>query len=664
MKKIFTILLLTGFIFALHAQDDQTLKYRDLLNIKNIPDSAKGISSFAFFDLGSWFGFALPPDSAKDYRASFIGPYLVSDGIWLGNSFIKFNIKDMKDGYNYNLADAQLAEISYYPGQLYQKYIINKNIHLEIFLIFISSRTAVVKAQMYCLNEEMPAVKIGWSGNVFENAARLSFEGNELSVKLRKSGRTLYMNCYNELIESEKTTEYNYSLEYKTNLPIYKNKMTTVYLFVSQIENETERKNEKAFYDDFITYPKKYFSANKSRWNNYIAKALNSKEDWYDETSYQRGAVKCLLTLMNNWKSPLGALRHEGIVPSYSHFKGFWAWDSWKHSAALAYLEPELAKNQMRAMFDFQNSKGMVADCVFPDSTKNNWLDTKPPLSAWAAWTIYEATADKQFLKEMYPKIVKYHKWWYDERDNDKNGLCEYGATQNNPEAAKWESGMDNAIRFDEISMLKNNDNAYSMDIESVDLNSYLYAEKLYLSKMAEALGLNDDSAFYVKDAGQLLELFQKYFWDKKNQYFFDIKVSKKILTSVYGPEGWMPLWAKAATPEQALLVKNLIYDSDKFYTRVPFATAAFDNPKKDLKGYWRGPVWLDQSYFGIVGLRNYNFAKDAKKLTKKTFERIEGYLDSDKPIRENYNPVTGEGLEATNFSWSAAHLLLLWWGK
>jgi len=55
---------------------------------------------------------------------------------------------------------------------------------------------------------------------------------------------------------------------------------------------------------------------------------------------------------------------------------------------------------------------------------------------------------------------------------------------------------------------------------------------------------------------------------------------------------------------------------------------------------------------------------KTQKKLTKKTFERIEGYLDSDKPIRENYNPVTGEGLEATNFSWSAAHLLLLWWGK
>jgi putative isomerase len=34
--------------------------------------------------------------------------------------------------------------------------------------------------------------------------------------------------------------------------------------------------------------------------------------------------------------------------------------------------------------------------------------------------------------------------------------------------------------------------------------------------------------------------------------------------------------------------------------------------------------------------------------------ENAEGILENT-PIRENYNPETGEGLHASNFSWSAA---------
>jgi putative isomerase len=315
-------------------------------------------------------------------------------------------------------------------------------------------------------------------------------------------------------------------------------------------------------------------------------------------------------------------------------------------------------------MFDFQNSKGMIPDCVFIDSTKNNWLDSKPPLAAWAAWKIYEETKDKSFLKELYPKLVKYHKWWYDERDHNKNGLCEYGATQDNKGASLWESGMDNAIRFDDIKLLKNKDGAYSMDQESVDLNSYLYAEKNYLAKIAEVLELKEEAALYTKDAGELKTKIQDTFYDKTKGYFFDSKLEPKRLLDVYGPEGWIPLWANAATPAQAESVRRAILDGGKFDTKVPFPTVSADNPKLDVKGYWRGSVWLDQSYFAIVGLRNYNFTRNARRYTERTFDKIEGFVNSNKPIRENYNPLTGEGLEATNFSWSAAHLLLLWWGK
>ena len=35
-------------------------------------------------------------------------------------------------------------------------------------------------------------------------------------------------------------------------------------------------------------------------------------------------------------------------------------------------------------------------------------------------------------------------------------------------------------------------------------------------------------------------------------------------------------------------------------------------------------------------------------------------FLKKGTSIRENYQPITGEGLESENFSWSAGHYLLL----
>lgn len=86
----------------------------------------------------------------------------------------------------------------------------------------------------------------------------------------------------------------------------------------------------------------------------------------------------------------------------------------------------------------------------------------------------------------MYPQLMSYYKWWYAKRDHDRNGMCEYGSTDGTLEAAAWESGMDNAIRFDDVEMLANDgyDDAWSMNQESVDLNAYLAHECGFLKKV------------------------------------------------------------------------------------------------------------------------------------------------------------------------------------
>jgi len=84
-------------------------------------------------------------------------------------------------------------------------------------------------------------------------------------------------------------------------------------------------------------------------------------------------------------------------------------------------------------------------------------------------------------------------------------------------------------------------------------------------------------------------------------------------------------------------------------------------NPKYSKDSYWRGPIWLDQTYFAISGLRKYGFKTEADTFTENVFNRLEG-LNAGEAIYENYDPQTGKHLRAPHFSWSAAHLLMLYW--
>ena len=126
-----------------------------------------------------------------------------------------------------------------------------------------------------------------------------------------------------------------------------------------------------------------------------------------------------------------------------------------ENAAAIGRWEPELAKDHIRALFDYQTEEGMIPDFVSRIKYINNLRDTKPPLASWAVEEIYDADGDLAFVEEMFDRLLRYHNWWYAYRDVDQNGLCEYGATDGTLQAAAWESGMDNAVRFDSTEMLK-----------------------------------------------------------------------------------------------------------------------------------------------------------------------------------------------------------------
>lgn len=205
--------------------------------------------------------------------------------------------------------------------------------------------------------------------------------------------------------------------------------------------------------------------------------------------------------------------------------------------------------------------------------------------------------------------------------------------------------------------MLHNGAGAWSMDQESVDLNSYLYAEAEGLARIAGILGKPQDRAQWRDQAARLKHAIQTRMFDAKAGWFFDLMSSGERVR-VYGSEGWSPLWTGAATSAQAGAVAKLMADPDKFGTPLPLL--ARDDPHfSPIKGYWRGPVWLDQALFGIEGLQRYGFGKLADRLALRLVDDANG-LAAQAPFYENYDPLTGHGYQSRNFSWSAASYLLL----
>lgn len=664
MKFLFTLLFFL-FIGDCTAQSEKeeflTKQTKNVLDYTGTPSSSKDRSSLAYSDQGAWFAYGFP--EKEEDGIGFTGPFLMTqeNGVWSSDILSKLILKNKK-GDDLSLGKAIITQNAY-PSHLVQ---IHQFTDLKITqrLFFSSSNTALIQIEIENTSKKKICLKPFIQGQFFDSTMFIDYnEFYDLRFQSPKSKATGYINVHDIHTLGYANDKNNYAVQLETR-SISPGKNIEFFISHTVLLPEYDLEKERAVLKKVMDHHSDSLQARIKEKEDELFDILSKHNLSFTDDKYLDLSTKAYLTLQNNWRVPSGELKHAGLFPSYHYewFHGFWAWDSWKHATALAIFNPELAKNQIRAMYDFQEDSGFIPDCVYRDTLieKHNYRNTKAPLSAWAVWYSQNGSFDRDYLAEMYPQLVKQHNWWYENRDHDGDGLCEYGSTDGTLIAAKWESGMDNAVRFDNSEILKNNAGAYSLNQESVDLNAYLAAEKYYLSQIANNI-FHDDTKKYKAEFDKLKLKIQEQFFDEETGWFYDTNLQGTEFIKVMGCEGWIPLWANVASPEQALAVKNNMMDTAKFNVTVPLQTLSADEPKFNPEnGYWRGPNWLDQSYFGIKGLRNYAFHDEAMSTAKKLIANSEGLLEKGPSIRENYHPITGKGLEAHNFSWSAAHLLLL----
>ncbi|HZW02994.1 MAG TPA: trehalase family glycosidase, partial [Anaerolineaceae bacterium] len=355
-------------------------------------------------------------------------------------------------------------------------------------------------------------------------------------------------------------------------------------------------------------------------------------------SQYARTYAYAWWIMANNLVSPQGKVMYEAMMPSKTTYVGLWLWDNAMHSLAYRHINPDIARNQIRAMLAHQLPSGMLPDAIYDEGVVSS-IDhpiiaqvTKPPILAWAALKLHETDPDLEFLEEIYIPLIRLNAWWISMNDDDGDGLVQY----NHP----YSSGLDNSPLWD-----------YGMPVESPDINTYLCVQMGSLAVIAEHLGLLDEASMWRRKAAAIVHRMIHDFWDDEAGAFWAHNNDGRV--PVMTPFNLYPLWTGQLPGHMNDRIIQHLTNPDEFWGEFALPTVARNDPHYDPNAMWRGPIWANINYFFIEALNQIGQVKLAAELRARTLEMIMRQPD----IYEYYNPETGDPPDtaAPIFGWSSA---------
>ena len=134
-----------------------------------------------------------------------------------------------------------------------------------------------------------------------------------------------------------------------------------------------------------------------------------------------------------------------------------------------------------------------------------------------------------------------------------------------------------------------------------------------------------------------------EHLWDGERFRYHDAHADEVIESDVVGC--YMPLWCGV---DDAIANKLRARLAERYAPTWPLPSTSPADPSFDARRYWRGPTWVN-----INWMLSQSLGDDGKALADKTVAMVR-----DNGFREYFNPDTGEGLGAEQFTWSAALVL------
>lgn len=432
-----------------------------------------------------------------------------------------------------------------------------------------------------------------------------------------------------------------------------------------------------------------------------------------DKNDLNASAQKVLLgNRLNSFTKPAPAL--------YPHQ---WNWDTGFITLGYMHFDFNQACAEMAALFRGQWSNGMVPQIVFsvlntgkyfpgykfwqtrgvankPRRVRTSGI-TMPPVHGFVLERMLHHIPDareyKPFFRKMFEKIVLSHRYCYENRDPEREGLAFI--------CHPWESGMDNLPLWQDVFACFDTDTSAIPPYERRDLDHvdaefrprkesydrYIYLVNLLRCQSYQEPEVWKDYPFQVQeplfntmlcqsnqaleavgewlrmDTGclrewhrQTMSAFRQKLWDEQSGMYLAYDRLQKKSIKQYPASGLIPLFCGAPDHTQAESIAQWL--NSQAFAGTPetptFLCPSYSttDPRFDERRYWRGPVWININWLLYHGLKRYGFEQLARQIRADSFELMQrfGFWEYYNPWKNIPHGAPG-GYGSNHFSWTAA---------
>jgi putative isomerase len=315
---------------------------------------------------------------------------------------------------------------------------------------------------------------------------------------------------------------------------------------------------------------------------------------------------------------------HPPYFTGYSH-ETLYDWDQYFEAILLGYCgyPMDYPRNGIKLFLSLQEEDGYVPRSFHPARGvyyKHNVI-FKPFLTQMALFIVGREGGRAGWLaEEIFGRLKRFYFCWRRRYDVRGAGLSVWEEAEH--------TGMDN--HYDRAGSWLGE----RRFCEGVDLNCYLVREGEALASLADLLGRAEDATEIRADLAELRAAIQKWLWNEELGMFLDYHATQDRPIPVKYVGTFAPLWAGAATPEQARrLVEEHLTNPREFWRPFPLPALAASEPGYS-EGYipgestgcctWRANTWMPTNYMTFHGLRAYGYTDLAAELAQRSFTLFE----------------------------------------
>jgi glycogen debranching enzyme len=271
---------------------------------------------------------------------------------------------------------------------------------------------------------------------------------------------------------------------------------------------------------------------------------------------------------------------------------------------------------------------------------------------------LYKTTNDLDIVKELRPNWEAALSWMQNDGDLDQDGFIEFTPA---------EPGKGHAVQSwkDSHDSLSYKDGRLAEGSIAVsEVQGYAYAAYLGVAEFYDVLGDKQKAGHYREKAVNLKKKFHETFWIEYMQtYALALDGDKKRL-EVHNSDAGHLLWTGIVPKDIApKLVQTLM--SEAMWTGWGIRTLGKNEVRYNPVSYHNGSVWPHDTALAAIGMMNYGFVEEAKKIREATFDLAASQADLRLPelvagYERSSSPPVPYPVACRPQAWDAAALLYL----